>query len=295
MRCPACDHDNIPGVDLCADCGMDLAGLDVKAWGVDPEDPVLAATLAKLPLKTPPVLAPTATVSEAITLMRERHEGCIFVCDAAEELVGVFTERDVTARVAARGRDPGQTRLAEVMTRQPVTLRGDDPLAWADRAIAPSDPSLPRETVVRIDISGGPEAVVRTSDSETRVFLAGKQVHFGETVPLEHEVDLRPARVVQEGAVGDRGAEQLELPHVGVVRVAVGQRIEPHAQECLEAPDPVLRDDASGAPDHGPARRRGFGPSAVGRVGARREERGPLPAPALDCVIAVPRGAVTGY
>ena len=110
---------------------MDLAGLDVKAWGVDPEDPILAAPLDKLPLKTPPVLAPTATVSEAITLMRERHEGCIFVCDAAGELVGVFTERDVTARVAARGRDPGQTRLAEVMTRQPVTLRGDDPLAWA--------------------------------------------------------------------------------------------------------------------------------------------------------------------
>lgn len=131
MRCPACDHDNIAGVDLCADCGMDLAGLDVKAWGVDPEDPLLAAPLGELPLKAPPMLAPTATVSEAITLMRDRNEGCVFVCNEANELVGVFTERDVTVRIAARGRDPGQTRVEEVMTHQPLTLRVADPLAWA--------------------------------------------------------------------------------------------------------------------------------------------------------------------
>ena len=45
MRCPACEYDNIPGADLCEECGLDLAGLDVTAWGVDPEDPQLAVTL----------------------------------------------------------------------------------------------------------------------------------------------------------------------------------------------------------------------------------------------------------
>ncbi len=131
MRCPACDHENIQGVDLCGDCGMDLAGLDVKAWGVDPADPLLAAKLRELPLKRPSVLGPGATVSEAIKLMRECREGCIFVCEKTGEVVGVFTERDVTARIAARGRDPERTRLAEVMTRQPLTLEAGDPLAWA--------------------------------------------------------------------------------------------------------------------------------------------------------------------
>ena len=110
---------------------MDLAGLDVKAWGVDPADPLLAATLRDLPLKTPSVLGPAASVSEAIQVMRDSHEGCVFVCDEADGLVGVFTERDVTARIAARGRDPGRTSLAEVMTRQPLTLGADDPLSWA--------------------------------------------------------------------------------------------------------------------------------------------------------------------
>ena len=42
MRCPACKCDNIAGVDLCEDCGLDLAGLDVKAWGVSPDDPIIA-------------------------------------------------------------------------------------------------------------------------------------------------------------------------------------------------------------------------------------------------------------
>ena len=61
MNCPACDTENTPGDDLCRDCGLDLAGLDATAWGVSPEDPVLAVRLSALPLKTPLVLAPDAT------------------------------------------------------------------------------------------------------------------------------------------------------------------------------------------------------------------------------------------
>lgn len=131
MRCPACTEENLPGEDLCQNCGMDLAGLDVEAWGLDPKDPVLAKPLAELPLKEPLVLPDSATVSEAIELMKERHEGCVLVTDTRGALAGVFTEHDVTARVAAPGRDPAHTRLAGVMTPKPVTLQKDDPLAWA--------------------------------------------------------------------------------------------------------------------------------------------------------------------
>ena len=131
MICPACDHDNIAGVDLCENCGLDLAGLDVTAWGVDPEDPLLAVPLGELPLKKPLTLPSDAAVSQAIEMMRERHEGCVFVEEAGGRLVGVFTERDVTVRIAARGRNPAETRLHEVMTSNPVALLDKDPLAWA--------------------------------------------------------------------------------------------------------------------------------------------------------------------
>jgi len=131
MNCPACDTENTPGDDLCRDCGLDLAGLDATAWGVSPEDPVLAVRLSALPLKTPLVLAPDATVTEAIDLMRERGEGCVFVVDDSPSPIGVFTEHDVCVRVAAPGRDPSHTRLRDVMTRNPVALQQDDALAWA--------------------------------------------------------------------------------------------------------------------------------------------------------------------
>ncbi len=131
MKCPACDHDNIAGDDLCANCGMDLAGVDVEAWGVDPDDPILTVPLGQLPLKDALVLGPSATVSEAIDLMRDRHEGCVFVLDDEKRLAGVITERDLSARVAVRGRDPVKTHLAEVMTHNPVALEKGDPLAWA--------------------------------------------------------------------------------------------------------------------------------------------------------------------
>lgn len=130
MVCPACRTDNIPGADLCEECGLDLAGLDVEHLGVDPEDPLLARRLGELPLKDPLIVAPGDPVLAAIQLMRERREGCVFVVDG-EELVGVVTERDIVARVAARERNPRVTRVREVMTRDPVTLGREDPLAWA--------------------------------------------------------------------------------------------------------------------------------------------------------------------
>ncbi len=131
MRCPGCDHENIPGADLCEGCGLDLAGLDVHAWGVDPADPGLALALGDVDLKEPPTLSPGASVQEAVDLMRERSEGCVFVLDPAGKLVGVFTEHDLTARIVVTGRSLGRTRLDEVMTRHPVTLQRSDPLAWA--------------------------------------------------------------------------------------------------------------------------------------------------------------------
>ncbi len=110
---------------------MDLAGLDVQAWGVDPKDPLLATPLSELPLKKPLVLGPGSSVAEAVSLMRERHEGCVLVEQDGAGLIGVFTERDVVVRVASRGRDPEQTRLEEVMTADPVVLQRDDPISWA--------------------------------------------------------------------------------------------------------------------------------------------------------------------
>lgn len=131
MICPACDHDNIQGVDVCDNCGTDLAGLDVPLTGIGEDDPMLKKPVGELGLKQPLTLPVGATVAEAIEKMRAAGEGCVFALDPERRLAGVFTERDVATRVAARGRDPRTTPLEKVMTPGPLSLLRDDPFAWA--------------------------------------------------------------------------------------------------------------------------------------------------------------------
>lgn len=69
-------------------------------------------------------LPPDATVLSAATLMAERRIAAVLVTDG-DRLRGIFTERDITARVVAAGRDPERTTLAEVMTADPDTLGPD--------------------------------------------------------------------------------------------------------------------------------------------------------------------------
>jgi CBS domain-containing protein len=55
--------------------------------------------------------------------MRERNVGAVLVTEGERRLVGIFTGRDAVHRVLAEGKDAAQTRLAEVMTRDPPVHR----------------------------------------------------------------------------------------------------------------------------------------------------------------------------
>jgi CBS domain-containing protein len=67
-------------------------------------------------------LTGTASVRQATLLMAERGVGAIMVVEELQ-LVGIFTERDVATRVVAAGLDPDATRLGQVMTPNPDTLK----------------------------------------------------------------------------------------------------------------------------------------------------------------------------
>ncbi|WP_421707999.1 CBS domain-containing protein [Algihabitans sp.] len=70
-------------------------------------------------------LGPSATVTEAVRLMRDRHIGAVLILED-QTLLGIFTERDVLTRVVAQERDPATTSLSEVMTANPDTVAPDD-------------------------------------------------------------------------------------------------------------------------------------------------------------------------
>lgn len=61
------------------------------------------------------------TVSAAAQLMQQHHIGAVLITEG-EHLAGIFTERDALFRVIAAGRDPAATRIADVMTRDPLTV-----------------------------------------------------------------------------------------------------------------------------------------------------------------------------
>jgi len=84
-----------------------------------------------------------ATVLEACKMMAERHVGAILITSKGR-LEGIFTERDAAVRVVAQGRDPSETKLAAVMTKNPEVLGpGDSPEAALERMRAGDFRHLP--------------------------------------------------------------------------------------------------------------------------------------------------------
>lgn len=83
---------------------------------------------------TPPLrISPTRTVAEAVDLMRQEKVGCLLVC-LDEQMVGIFTERDLLRRVLSVGK-PLSVPVSEVMTQKPVTVRRKEPISAAVRCM----------------------------------------------------------------------------------------------------------------------------------------------------------------
>ncbi len=65
------------------------------------------------------------TVSEAAKIMAKHHIGALLVT-RRNKLEGILTERDLSVKVVAAGRDPDKAKVSEVMTGNPETVGPDD-------------------------------------------------------------------------------------------------------------------------------------------------------------------------
>ena len=74
------------------------------------------------------------SIQEAARQMRSLDVGVLPVCDG-DRLVGMITDRDVTIRVVAEGRDPKTTTVEESMTRQVVYCFEDQDIEEAERVM----------------------------------------------------------------------------------------------------------------------------------------------------------------
>lgn len=67
----------------------------------------------------PEIVSPADSLEEAARKMKELDVGMMPVCDG-KRVVGILTDRDVTVRATAEGRDAHTTSVEEAMTRDPV-------------------------------------------------------------------------------------------------------------------------------------------------------------------------------
>ncbi len=71
------------------------------------------------------------SVQVAAQRMHARKVGTLVVLDSEKRPTGILTDRDLTVRVLAEGRDPFHTRVGDVMTRSPKTVREETPIEEA--------------------------------------------------------------------------------------------------------------------------------------------------------------------
>lgn len=68
------------------------------------------------------VAAPSESAFQAAERMHQRTVGSLVVVDNTNMPIGIVTDRDLTVRVIAAGRDPQTTPLRELMTPSPTTI-----------------------------------------------------------------------------------------------------------------------------------------------------------------------------
>ena len=91
---------------------------------------ILSDTIEKLEPPKPLTVKPDSTIKKAVELMIKHGHGSVLVVDN-EELVGIFTERDLLKRVVKERLDVNVVKISEVMTSEPQSLSSSDSIAYA--------------------------------------------------------------------------------------------------------------------------------------------------------------------
>jgi CBS domain-containing protein len=104
------------------------------------------------------------TVQEAARRMRDHKIGFLPVCNAAHEVIGTLTDRDLATRVVAEGRSPQSCPVEDVMTREAIACRPDDDLSLAEQLMG----RFKKSRILITDDDGSLAGVISLSDIAER-------------------------------------------------------------------------------------------------------------------------------
>ena len=139
-------------------------------------------------------IEPEATVAAAAREMREHRIGCLIVVNPQGRAIGVLGERDIVARVVAKGLEPVDVRVGDVMTRDIRSIDRATTLEEAGRTMA-------RSNVRHLPIVEGGVPVGMISSRDV----------------LLHQLAAVSARARK----GRRVLQELEDEHPGITRLQV--------------------------------------------------------------------------
>jgi CBS domain-containing protein len=97
------------------------------------EGDIEMTTCGNVMTKNPVCAYPDDTVAHVARLMKSEDIGPIPIVrdDATKQLVGIVTDRDLALKVVAEERDPRNTRVSDVMSKDMVTCRAGDDIGMA--------------------------------------------------------------------------------------------------------------------------------------------------------------------
>jgi len=88
--------------------------------------------IEKIMIKDVITLQPDSSAHEAVKLMNENRIGCLLVV-YSDKIVGILTERDMLERVLEKCKDPKETKVSEIMTKQVIVGKPEMQLVEATR------------------------------------------------------------------------------------------------------------------------------------------------------------------
>lgn len=132
MICPLCQHQNMAGADTCENCHHDLTVFDEPAStaGSPEEARILTESLASMNPRPAVLVAPETTIADAVAELCRQNIGCVLV-GTTDNVVGIFSERDVLLRIAHQFDRVASKPVSEFMTPNPEMLDADTPIAFA--------------------------------------------------------------------------------------------------------------------------------------------------------------------
>jgi CBS domain-containing protein len=90
----------------------------------------MAQYLRDIMTQKPLTVETTDTVTAAARSMRDGNIGDVVVLEDGR-IQGILTDRDIVVRVLAEGRDPAQTTVGEICSRELTTMSPMDPIGEA--------------------------------------------------------------------------------------------------------------------------------------------------------------------